>query len=84
MCVSVFGVCVRDAGNPLLLSSESVETLEPPVTEESVGAARGGLAASSGRCAEIGQHGPVVLPLCCSLPIFLIVIPESRRDRKQD
>lgn len=74
LCV---GGCVWKVENPLP-SSECVEAFQPPVTEESVRPVRRVLVASSGRCAEVGQHGPVVLSLCCSLSIFLIIIPEGK------
>lgn len=67
---------------PLLLSSECVQTLQPPITEESMRLVGRGLVASSSSswCAEIGQHGPVVLSLCCFFSVFLIVVPEKREN----
>lgn len=59
------------------MSSECVEALQPPISEEAVCLVGRGLGASS-RCSEVGQHGLIVLPLCRLLSIFLIIIPEDR------
>lgn len=61
--------------------SECVETPQPPVAEESVRPPCRVWVVSSSWCAEIGQHGPAVLPLCCSLAAFLIIIPGKRGNR---
>lgn len=66
------------------VSSECVETLQPPISKELVRPVSRVLVASSGWCAEIGQHEPVFLSLCCSLSIFLIIIPEERENRRDE
>lgn len=58
-----------------LTSSECVEAPQPPLSEEPVSLLCWVLAVISTWSTEVGQHGPVVLPLCCLLPVLLLVIP---------
>lgn len=64
-------------------SSEGVDALQPPISEEPVRLADWILAVPSSRYTEVGQHGLAALPLRRLLPVFLVIVPEDRFSKRE-
>jgi len=60
------------------LSSECLEALQPPLSEEAVCLVSRFLVFTSSWCTEVSQHGFVVLTLSPFLPILVIIVPEDK------